>query len=89
MCVLGRWMPERKTQKNETEWGHFILCSAKKSGPVDARHFLSHRGDQDKCGRRGKSDYFMGLGGDAVRGRKMVPLNPNMFPSNEGILFVA
>lgn len=36
----------------------------------------------------GQSDYFMSLGGSAVKGRKMVPLNPDVFPSNEGVLFV-
>lgn len=36
----------------------------------------------------GASDYFMSLGGSAMRGRKMVLLNPDVFPSNEGILFV-
>ena len=36
----------------------------------------------------GKSDYFMSLGGSAIRGRKMVPFNPDVFPSNKGILFV-
>lgn len=45
----GAW-PERKKQKELTGWRHFILCSAEKSGPMDARHFLSHQ--------RGKSDYF-------------------------------
>lgn len=68
--------------------GDTVLYSVEKSGSVDARHLLSYRGDKEKCGRRDKIDYFMGLCGDAMRGRKMVPLNPDVFPSNNGILFV-
>lgn len=31
----------------------------------------------------------MNLRGNTVKGRKMFPLNPNVFPSNEGILLVS
>lgn len=39
-------------------------------------------------GRGGTSEYFMGLGGNAVKVRKMVSFDPDVFPSNKGILFL-
>lgn len=38
-------------------------------------------------GGRGSSDCFMDSGENAVRGREMVPLNMDVFPSNGGVLF--
>lgn len=38
-------------------------------------------------GRGGTREYFMGLGGNAVKARKMVSFDPDVFPSNKGILF--
>lgn len=35
----------------------------------------------------GSGDYFMGPGGGAMKGRKMVPLT-RVFPSNEGVHFL-
>ena len=49
---------------------------------MDAKHLLSHQGAKENVEVRGKSDYFMSLGGSAMRGRKMVPFNPDVFPSN-------
>lgn len=86
-CVFGVGGCQRERNRKMSLGGDIILYSVEKSGPVDARHLLSYQGDKEKCGRRGKSDYFMGLGGDAMRGRKMVPLNPDVFLSNSGILF--
>lgn len=79
--LLSRCMAREKETKR-TDW-------------VDTLSFaLQRKVDQWMPGtsspiRGAKVTIFMSLGGNAVRGRKMVPLNPDVFPSNKGILFCA
>lgn len=90
MCVCFEQVDarEREKKKNTRKRARQRFFSSALQGKIislNARYFLFHHGNKEKSGKRGKMLLFISLGGNAMRGRKMVPFIPDVFPSNEGI----
>lgn len=80
---------EKETQaRGQMEALCFLLCGIK-VWQMKPNTSLLIKEIKENVEDRGKSYCFMSLHGNTVKGRKMLPLNPDVFPSNEGIFLVS
>lgn len=89
LFVLIKAGASEKETQGRGQMEHFTLCSVVKNIRQMKSNTSLIKEIKKNVEGRSKSCCFMRLHGNTVKGRKILPLNPDVFPRKEGVLLVS